>query len=143
MDKPTYDDVNLILRLYDMRREPRLREARKWFLSAFKVKTLQELNALCPPGSEDNASYRQMTTYYEMVASFLTGGVLNPELYYQSGRELLVVWERMRDVLPEIRAANKNPLEYRNLELAAAGFIEWWQKQAPGGYDAFSKRVRG
>lgn len=82
MDKPTYDDVNLILKLYDLRREPRLREARRWFIAAFKAKTLQELNALCPPGSEENASYRQMTTHCEMVASFLTLGVLNPELYY-------------------------------------------------------------
>jgi len=143
MIKPTYDDVELILKLYDLRREPRLREARKWFIAHFKVKTLQELNTLCPAGSEENASYRQMTTFYEMVASLLTSGVLNPELYYQSGRELLVVWERMRDVLPEIRAANKNPIEYRNLERAAKGFIEWWQAQAPGGYEAFSKRVRG
>src|SRR5271170_7285223 len=107
MTKPTFDDVNLILRLYEMRREPRLREARRWFTSSFKVKTLAELQALCPPGSEENASYRQMTTYYEMVGSFLTSGVLNPELYYQSGKELLLVWERMRDVVPEIRAVNK------------------------------------
>src|ERR1700730_17104079 len=113
MNKATYDDVNLVLKLYDMRREPRLREARRWFVASFKPKTLAELLALCPPGSEENASYRQVTTYHEMVASFITSGVLNPELFYQSGRELLVVWERLRKVLPEIRAANKNPLEYR------------------------------
>lgn len=142
MSKAT-DDVNLILTLYDMRREPRLREARRWFAASFKVKTLAELSALCPPGSEENASYRQMVTYYEMVASFLTSGVLNAELFYQSGRELLLVWERLRDVLPELRAANKNPIEYRNLELAAKGFIDWWKAQAPGAYEAFSQRVRG
>ena len=143
MNKATYDDVNLVLKLYDLRREPRLREARRWFTATFKVKTMQELTALCPAGSEENASYRQMTTYYEMVASFLNSGVLNPELYYQSGRELLLVWERMRDLVPEIRTANKNPLEYRNLEVAAQAFIAWWQAQAPGAYEAFSKRVRG
>jgi hypothetical protein len=143
MHKATIDDVNLVLKLYDMRREPRLREARRWFVSKFKAKTMAELHALCPPGTEENASYRQMTTFYEMVSSFLTCGVLNPELFYQSGRELLVVWERLRDVLPEIRAANNNPLEYKNLELAATGFIEWWKTQAPGAYEAFSKRIHG
>ena len=143
MTKATYDDVSLVVKLYDMRREPRLREARRWFASSFKVKSLDELNALCPPGSEENASYRQVTTYYEMVASFLTSGVLNTELFYQSGRELLMVWERLRDVLPAIRANNKNPNEYRNLEFAAFGFIEWWQAQAPGAYEAFAKRIRG
>jgi len=143
MIKATYDDANLLLKLYDLRREPRLREARRWFLANFKVKTMAELTKLCPPGSEENASYRQMTTFWEMVASLLTSGVLHPELFYQSGRELLGVWERIRDVLPELRAANNNPLEYRNLELAAAAYIEWWRANAPGAYEAFSKRHRG
>src|SRR5258706_15765266 len=141
--RATYDDVNLIVRLYEMRREDRLREARRWFTASFKVKSFEEFQALCPPGSEPNASYRMVTTYWEMVASFLTSGVLNAELFYQSGRELLLVWERVRDVLPEIRAANQNPNEYRNLELAARAFIERWKAQVPGAYEAFSKRVRG
>jgi hypothetical protein len=141
--RATYDDVNLILKLYDMRREPRMREARRWFAAKFKVKTLADVAALCPPGTEENASYRQMTTYYEMVASFLTSGVMNNELYYQSGREMLLVWERVRDILPEIRAANHNPNEFKNLERAATAFIEWWNDTAPGAYEAFSKRVRG
>ena len=143
MTTPTADDVRLILQLYDMRRETRLREARRWFVASFKVKTLAELHSVCPPGSEENASYRQVTTYYELVASFLTSGVLNAELFYQSGRELLLVWERLKHVLPELRAANQNPLEYRNLELAAQGFITWWNAQAPGAYEAFRTRVGG
>src|ERR1043166_838448 len=80
----TYDDANLILKLYDMRREPRLRDARKWFAASFKVKSFDELMTLCPPGSEPNASYRMVTTYWELVASFLTSGVLHEELFYQS-----------------------------------------------------------
>jgi len=143
VSRATYEDVNLILKLYDMRREPRMREARRWFVASFKVKTLADVPILCPPGTEENASYRQVTTYYEMVASFLTSAVLNPALYYQSGREMLVVWERMRDIIPEIRAANQNPMEFKNLEQAAAGFIEWWAEVAPGAYEAFSKRIRG
>ena len=143
MTKATYDDADLILRLYDLRREPRMREARKWFIANFKVKTMAEFQKVCPPGSEENASYRQMATFWEMVASLLTSGVLQPELFYQSGRELLVVWERMRDFLPELRTSISNPLEYRNLELAASAYIEWWRAQAPGAYEALSKRLRG
>ena len=143
MSKATYDDANLLLKLYDLRREPRMREARRWFAAHFKVKTLAEFQALCPPGSEENASYRQMATYWEMVASLLTAGVLQPELFYQNGRELLVVWERMRDIIPELRTSINNPMEYKNLELAAKAFIEWWSSQAPGAYESLSKRVRG
>jgi hypothetical protein len=141
--KPTYDDVKLVLRLYDMRREPRMREARRWFTGSFKAKSLDDFNALCPSGSEQHASYRMVTTYWEMVASFITSGVLNEELFFQTGRELLFCWERVRDLVPHVRALYKNPIELRNLEAAAKGYIKWWNKQAPGAYEAFSRRVRG
>jgi hypothetical protein len=42
-----------------------------------------------------------------------------------------------------MRAAYGNPQQMKNLEQAAAAFIQWWNKQAPGAYDAFSKRIRG
>ena len=141
--KPTYDDVKLIMKLYDLRREPRMREARKWFGSYFKAKTLEEFNALCPPGSEPNASYRMLTTYWEMAASFVTNGVLHQELFFEGNREFLFVWERIRDVVPELRKAFSNPIELKHLELISQAYIQWWSRQAPGAYEAFSKRVRG
>ena len=139
--RPTYHDVDLILRLYDMRREMRMREARRWFAAHFKVKTLEEFNATCPPGSEPNASYRMLTTYWEMVASFITKGVLNQELFYQSGRELLFCYARLRHVLPALREQLGNPNELKNLETVAKGFIAWWNQQSPGAFDAFCKRI--
>ena len=141
--KPTYDDVKLIMKLYDLRREPRMREARKWFGSYFKAKTLEEFNALCPPGSEPNASYRMLTSYWEMAASFITNGVLHQELFFEGNREFLFVWERIRDVVPELRKAFGNPIELKHLELISEAYIQWWSRQAPGAYEAFSKRVRG
>ena len=140
--RATYDDVNTVIKLYELRREDRMRDARRWFASSFKVKTLEEFQALCPPGSEANASYRMVVTYWDMVASFLTSGVLNQELFFQSGGELLFVWERLRDIVPTLREAYSNPLQFRNLEQTAEAFIQWWKKQAPVAYDAFSKRIR-
>ena len=141
--QPTYEDVNLILRLYEMRREARMREARKWFVFSFKPKSYAEFQAICPPGSEENASFRMMVTYYEMVASFITSGVLHAELFFQSGRELLVVWERLQNILPDVRGAYGNPHEYKNLEQVAGQFVNWWRTQSPAAYEAFTKRVRG
>ena len=140
--RPTYNDVDLILKLYEMRREARMREARRWFGAHFKVKTMEEFNALCPPGSEPNASYRMLTSYWEMVASFITNGVLNEELFFQSNREFLFVWERVRDILPELRKAFASPIELKNLETISEAYVHWWTQRAPGAYDAFSKRVR-
>jgi hypothetical protein len=89
----TYDDVKLIMRLYEMRRDEKLREARQWF-AKFNARTWAEKVELCPPGSEPDAYFRMVTTYWEMVASFITSGVLHQELFLQSGQELLFVWER-------------------------------------------------
>ena len=141
--KATYDDAKLILQLYEMRREPRLREARKWFTASFKPKSYDDFLAMCPPGSEPNASYRMVVTYWEMVASFLTSGVLHPELFYQSGREMLFVWERVREILPALRDVYKHPRELKNLEEASIAYIAWWRQHAPGAHEAFMTRVRG
>ncbi len=86
----TYDDVNLILRLYEIRRETKLRAAREWFLASFDVKSLDDWTSLCPPGSDNNAYFRMVVTYWDMVASFITGGVLQGEIFFPSGRELLL-----------------------------------------------------
>jgi hypothetical protein len=139
--KPTYDDVNLVLRLYELRREERLREARRWFLESFKVKTLAEFQSLCPRGSEANELFRMVTTHWEMAASFLTSGVLNQELFFESGRELMLVWVRVRAILPALREAYGNAAELRNVETAAAAFTEWWNGRSPGAVEAFAKRV--
>ena len=139
----TYDDVNLIMHLYEMRRETRLREARAWFSSSFKVKNMEEMANLCPAGSDENASARMVSTYWEMVASFITSGVLNQELFFQSGRELLFVWERLRDLVPAMREAYKDPTYLGNFEKVAVLYIDWLKRQGPEAYEAFSKRVRG
>lgn len=141
--RATYDDVNVVLRLYEIRRDERLREARRWFTTSFRARTMNEFLALCPPGSETNTWYRMVTSYWEMVGSFITGGVVNEELFFASGRELLFTWERVRDLVPHLRDTYHNPLELKNLELAAQAYVEWWNRQAPGAYEAFSVRVRG
>jgi hypothetical protein len=139
----TYDDVNLILRLYEMRREEKLRQARDWFSKSFKVKSMEEFNKLCPPTFDTNAYFRMVISYWEMVASFITAGVLNEELFFQSGMEMLFCWERVRDLVPEARVQFKNENLYKNLETVATHLIQHLEKNSPGSYDAFSTRVRG
>jgi hypothetical protein len=141
--RPTYDDANLILRLYEMRREERMRKARAWFTSQFKVQTWDDLQKLAPPGSDENASYRMVASYWDMVASFVTSGVLHQELFFQSGRELLLVWERVRGVLPEIRRQYKDPHFWGHLETVGNEFAAYFKGRSGDGYDAFLKRIKG
>lgn len=140
--RPTYDDANLILRLYEMRREDRMRVARAWFTAKCKVKTYEELMKLAPGGTDDNASFRMVVSYWDLVGSFITAGVLNKELFFQSGRELLLVWERVRDFLPTMRDAYKDPNYLRHLESAGNDFAAYVQGQSADGYAAFVKRIK-
>lgn len=139
----TYEDVNLILRLYDMRREDKLRKARAWFIASFKgVDNMERFLEVCPPGTDQNAYFRMITTYWDMVASFITAGVLNADLFFQSGREMLFVWERIRDLVEPSRAAFKDPTALANLEAVAKRYIEHLNSRDPELYPAFSARAR-
>lgn len=137
----TYDDVNLMLRLYEIRREARMRDARRWYAKDFKVKTLAEFDAICPPGSVENESYRMVTSYWEMVASFVTTGVLSKAVFFESGREMLYAYERLRAILPALRERNKDPRYFLNLERLSADYISWYEEQAPGAHEAFAIRI--
>lgn len=139
----TYDDVNLVLKLYELRREEKLRAARRWFMTSFRPKTLDEVATLCPPGSEEEASFRMVVSYWNMVASFITSGVLNQELFFQSGEEMLFVWERIRDLVPQARERFNNPLLAKNLETVAKAYIQWMNRQSPEMYPTFSAMARG
>ena len=139
----TYDDANLLLRLYEMRREEKMREARAWFVANFKPKSMADIQQLCPPGSENNARMRMVSTYWDMAASFVTAGVLNADLFYANNREMLLVAIRLRPVLAEIRAAYKDPTFLANLETVAQQYSDHLNKVSPGTLDAFVARVGG
>lgn len=142
--KPTYDDANLVLKLYDMRREDKLRKARAWFAGNFKgVSSIEQFQKVCAAGTDENASFRMTTTYWDMAASLVTAGVLNEALFYESGRELLLVWERARDYILAYRAANKDQTYLKNLEVVGQSFATRYRTASPDGYEAFARRVRG
>ena len=144
MDRlPNYDDANLILRLYEMRREEKMRAARAWFVAKFGPTTMAEYQELCPMGSDNSAYARMVMTYWEMVASFVTQGVLNEELFFQSGQELLLTYARVRPFLAEYRQAMGNPKAMGNLENVGLRYAAYWEKENPGAFEAFSKRVAG
>lgn len=139
----TYDDANLVLRLYELRREEKLRAARDWFGSQFKAKTFDEANQIAPLGSEKGIYLRMVTSYWEMVASFITTGVLNEELFFESGYEMLACWVKIRDIVPAIRQAYGNPSYLKNLEEVSGHYQRFLEKRSPGMFEAFSARMRG
>jgi len=94
-----------------------------------------------PPGSDTNAYFRMVTSYWEMAASFVVRGVLHEELFFENNGEMLLVWERIRGIVEEYRKTRNNPMFYRNLEKAAGKYIQWMNANAPGAYETFQNMV--
>jgi len=139
MPKATYDDVNLIVKLYELRREEKMRAARSWFAGNFKCKSRTAFELL---SGDENAMYRQLTSYWDMVASFMTSGVLNEELFFESGRELLFVWFRLQPIIADLRDIF-GPTYMKNLETVAKSYQDFLDRTSPGTYQAFKARVGG
>ena len=140
-NQATYEDANLILRLYELRREEKLRTARAWFVKSFKAQSLEQMRQLCPPGSDEDVYVRMVVTYWDMVGSFVTSGVLNFELFAASGNELLFVWTRVRKLVPEVRAAFNSQRAYENLEKVGNMMIDRMNTGNPEAYATFEQRV--
>ncbi|HLI86386.1 MAG TPA: hypothetical protein VKV17_20930 [Bryobacteraceae bacterium] len=137
--KATYDDANLLLRLYELRREETMRKARQWLFS-FSPNNPEHIQKLQDRSSQENAYFRMVTSYWDMAASFVTSGVLNEELFLQNNGELLFVWEKSRAAIEQSRAMMKNPNYMKNLETVAQAAIK---RMGPEGYESWSAMVRG
>lgn len=142
MGDVNHQQADLLLKLYDLRREPRLREARAWLVSAGNFQSLQDLQAQAPPGSEKNAYLRQVLTYWEMCAGLVNRGLLDEEFFFENTGEQWVVWERIKAAVPEMRAAFKNPSFFKHLEDHVARLEAWREKRAPGSNDAIRAYVK-
>jgi hypothetical protein len=139
----TYDDANLILRLYELRRDEKLREARAWFASGFVApENAADLLKMLPPGSQENTYFRMVIGYWEQACSFVTAGVLNQELFFQSSGELLVVWEKVRGIVPAWREFTKNPDSFHNMQTVGDAYIKWFESKGPETYPAFQGMVK-
>jgi len=143
-NQPTYDDAKLILRLYDLRREEKLRAARKWMANAPQFTSRDQWLQHCKPGSEENAFFRMVTSYWDMACAFVTSGVLNRELFFRANnQELLFVWIKVHRIIGEMREVSKNRLYWANLEEVANAYIEYMDEHAPGMYAQFTANVTG
>jgi hypothetical protein len=142
MQHATYEDAALVMKLYELRREEKLRKARDWFQREFKASSLREFEEKCPYGSEENAYVRMVASYWEMAASFMVQAIVHEELFFTSNGEMLGVWEKLKPVAEELRKAFSNPLLYKNLEKAAEKHRAWLQQNAPGAYEAMQTRLK-
>jgi hypothetical protein len=139
MGEVTNEQVNLMLRLYEDRREPRLREARDWFSANFHVKTAEDLTRVCPPGSQGNVYMRMVLGYWEMVASIVNRGLIDEDFFFENTGEQWAVFEQVKPVLAAWRAMFSSPKFLANLEEQSKRLEAWREKRNPGSNEAIRK----
>jgi len=104
MRKPSHADAELLLHLYEMRREPEMRRARAWFMTEFRAQSWEEIQPGYLKHSEQDRWFRQVVTYWEMVATLVNRGVLHADLLFDSTGEDVVIWERCKPWVAGARA---------------------------------------
>lgn len=136
MPKATHDHADLLLRLYEIRREPKMREAREWFISKFHPTSAEDAQRIAPMGSAENAYYRMVASYWDMAANFANRGLIEETLFFETTGEQWIVWERMKTFVPDARKRSKNPHMFGNLEKHVKKLEAWRNKRAPGSVEA-------
>ena len=119
--KPSHADAQLILQLYDLRREAEMRKARAWYVGQFFPQSADDcLKVVWAMGTQENAWLRQVGGYWGIVASFVLSGVLNEELFLQpafSG-EMFLIYAKIHPFIKEIRVKMDDPNVFISIEKA-------------------------
>ncbi|MFY9744148.1 MAG: hypothetical protein WA252_05795 [Candidatus Sulfotelmatobacter sp.] len=117
--KATPADAQLILQLYDLRREAEMRKARNWWFVSFWPRSAEDFMKIAfTPGSQENNWLRQVSGYWSMAASFVLQGALNADLFLQpavSG-EMFIVFAKVHPFLKELRQKAGDPHMFATIE---------------------------
>ncbi len=119
----TPGDAQIILYLYELRREPEMRKARDFISSKFWPESAEDtLRIARAYPSPENTWLRQVTSYWEMAASFVMRGALHEGLFYDSSGEMYCVYAKFKPFLPGIR--QKLPYFLLNVESVIMNTVE-------------------
>jgi hypothetical protein len=141
-DHPDHHDAELLLRLYDLRREEKLRQARDWLIREFQADSMDDFYRRFPVGSRENDFFRMAVSYWDMAASIANHGLIKEEFFFESTEEFWTVWEKIKHLAPEGRAMFSNPYIWNNLEVLAQKYEKWMDARAPGAMALFRERVQ-
>ena len=126
-EHPDHHDAELLLRLYELRREEKLRLARGWLIGEFHADSMDDFQNRFPAGSKENEYFRMVVSYWDMAASIVEHGLINEELFFESNAELWITWSKVKPLASEGRTMYKNPHLWRNLEALAEKYEKWME----------------
>ena len=108
-----YKDADLILKLYDLRREKTMREARNWFFTFNPQSPKDFMDVLT---SDKSGLYRMVISYWDMACAMVTNGAIDEELFNQTNGEHIFVYMKIQPVIEGLRAMFDNQEFLKNLE---------------------------
>src|SRR5437879_8199653 len=144
--KPTHEQAQLHLQVYDLRREARLRQGRDWFFKNYFVENLEDFMRLAAPGTENGALAMMVLSYWEHACALLNYGLLHEDLFFETSGEFFVVWEALKRVVPTLRERFVNKQILVHLEEAEKRYEAWSEHRKPGHIAAmpqFRQQMRG
>lgn len=109
-----FESAQLNLQLFDLRREPTLREARAWFLGEFTPETMEELMAAV--SGDRNPSFRMVVGYWDMAASLVTSGAIDADAFLAAHSEIMGTFCKIQPFLADMRSAIKEPGFLKHME---------------------------
>jgi hypothetical protein len=122
--KATTNDGQLMLQLYDLRREAEMRKARNWWLVDFWPQNVDDFMKVANAfPSQENNWLRQVAGYWDMAASLVLQGAMHEELFLQPGcsGEMFFLFAKIRPFLDELRKKMNNPDAFGNIERVTTG----------------------
>jgi hypothetical protein len=130
--KPTHEQAQLHLQVFEMRREARLRQARDWFFKNYFADTFEEAMRIAPMGSEGGTNVMMVLGYWEQACALLNYGLLHEGLFFETGGEFFGVWERVKSSVSQMREKFVYKDYLAHLEKAAQRFEAWSESRNPG-----------
>src|SRR5213082_1158637 len=130
--KPTHEQAQLHLQVYEQRREARLRQARDWFFKNYFVENFDDSMRIAAPGTENGTHAGMVIGYWEQACALLNYGLLHEDLFFETSGEFFGVWEAVKPVVPTFRERFVNKQILANLEQAAKRYEAWSEHRNPG-----------
>jgi hypothetical protein len=117
--KPTAADADVLLKLYDLRREAEIRKARNWWLVSFWPETADDFMKIAMNlGTQENNWLRQVSGYWSLAASLALAGTVDQDLFLEpsfSG-EMFVIFAKVKPFVKELREKSNNPRMFASIE---------------------------
>lgn len=117
-EHPDHHDAEIVMRLYDLRREPVMRESRDALMNGFWPRGWEDVLAITRREHELNRAFRQVGTFWEMAYGMVKHGIVHAEYFLESNGEGFFLFAKIHPHLEAYRR-DVNALAFRNVEWVA------------------------